>query len=82
LSTVEQALLDGAAPEFGRVQSFAIVFDFDDHVGAAGQGGEVDAADGGLALLSAVSFWLDAVVGGVADDVSERIADAVDDGLV
>jgi hypothetical protein len=78
----KQALLYGAALEFLGVQSLAIVLHFNHYIGAASVGREIDAADGGLALLGAVGFGLDAMVGGVADDMGERIADAVDHGLV
>src|ERR1700722_7376107 len=78
----KQPFLDHTALELFGVQSFAIVLDFDYDVGASSIGGEIDAADGGLAVPHAVGFGFDSMARGVADDMSERIADGIDDRLI
>ncbi len=82
-------LLGANQPSFHRltldpfgIDARAVVGDLDDDVAALVIGPQQDRAGGLLAFTHSHFGLLDAVVAGVADDVSERVLDRLDDGLV
>ncbi len=78
----QQAGLLCLGPHSLAVDAAAVVGDGDDHLGARLAGGQDDAARGGLAGRLAQLGGLQAVVGGVADQVDQRVGEALDHRLV
>ncbi len=64
------------------IDAAAVVADFDDDAAAALIGGHPDRALFMLALGHTIGRRLDAVIDRVPDDVGQRIAEPLDDGLV
>ncbi len=78
----DQPLLDRDGPHARAVDAGAVVRDLDHDPAGAMQGREPDLALLGLAGGPADLGLLQSVVDGVADHMGERVAQALDDGLV
>ena len=78
----DNSALDGAADDFFAVEPFAVVGDFDHDLIAVVIGVQADRAARGFSGRLALRGRFDAVVGGVADQVRQRIGERVENALV
>ena len=74
----DEPLRDRLGLDARRVEATAVVGDLDDDVAALVVGGEADAAALRLALHAALVRPLEAVVGGIAHHVGERVLDQIE----
>jgi hypothetical protein len=81
-AAIDQALLDGAGTHGLHIQAAPVVANLDQHIGAGVPGRKVNGSGGGFAGRAAGFRGLDAVIHAVADQMDQRIAQLIDDGLI
>ena len=78
----DDTFLDRLGFEFFGVETVAVVTDFDLHAARQMRSGNAHVAGGGFASCNACGGQLDAVVGGVANEVGERVGKPLEKGAV